>query len=180
MFESAHLFETPMGVCGFSWSAAGLTGVQLPEVDPAATAARLTRRGARLVGAGELDAPQQQVAGELVAFLGGDAQRFSTTALDMTRCTAFEQRVYAALRQVVWGETVTYGALAQAAGAAEAARAVGAAMARNAWPLIVPCHRVLAAGGRMGGFSAHGGAVTKAALLAREGVHPGGAQMALF
>ena len=98
----------------------------------------------------------------------------------MARHSAFEQAAYAALRKVTWGQTVTYGDLAHALGDPGAARAIGVAMGRNSWPLIVPCHRVLGANGWLGGFSAPGGTVTKKALLEREGVYPDGGQLALF
>ena len=116
----------------------------------------------------------------LKAFTSGIPTGFQDIRLDMHRHGAFEQAVYAVLRQVPWGETVTYGWLAKTAGQPLGAQAVGMAMGRNSWPLVVPCHRVLAAGGKTGGFSAYGGVTTKAALLQREGVYLDGGQMALF
>jgi methylated-DNA-[protein]-cysteine S-methyltransferase len=96
---------------------------------------------------------------------------FLETPLDFDGQDPFFARIYEALRQIGWGRTTTYGALAAAVGAPrEAARDVGEAMAKNPTPLLVPCHRVLAAGGKLGGFSAPGGATTKAAMLRIEGV----------
>lgn len=180
MFESACTFDTAIGPCGLAWSEAGLTGVQLPESSPAQTAARITRRGASLVE--ESDAPPEvaSVIAALRAFLSGEPTCFDTVRLDMQRHSDFEQAAYRALRKVVWGQTVTYGVLAETIGKSGAAQAIGLAMGRNSWPVIVPCHRVLGANGWLGGFSAPGGTVTKKALLEREGVYPDGGQMALF
>jgi methylated-DNA-[protein]-cysteine S-methyltransferase len=94
--------------------------------------------------------------------------------LDLAPEDAFFAQIYAALRRVGWGRTTTYGALAKEVGAGrEAARDVSEAMARNPAPLIIPCHRVLAAGGRIGGFSAPGGSRTKIRMLELEGVRIG-------
>lgn len=180
MFESACLFETSIGTCGIAWTAIGLTAVQLPEASMGATRARLLRHGAALVSRAEAPPEVCEALGLLAGFLAESVVSLSQVRLDMFRASAFEQQVYAALREVGWGETVTYGGLALATGCDGAARAVGAAMARNAWPLVVPCHRVLASDGRLGGFSAPGGTVTKAALLAREGIFVDGGQRSLF
>jgi len=99
----------------------------------------------------------------------------SFVRLDMDALPPFHRRVYEAARAIPWGATMTYGALAKVAGAAGAARAVGQALARNPFALIVPCHRVVAAGRRIGGFSAHGGITMKLRLLAIEG-HESAAQ----
>jgi methylated-DNA-[protein]-cysteine S-methyltransferase len=93
---------------------------------------------------------------------------FIDIALDFAGIGDFEARAYIALRQTGWGEATSYGALAKVLGEPGAARAVGAAMGRNPWPLIVPCHRVLAASGRIGGFSAPGGTGTKRRMLQLE------------
>lgn len=180
MFESACTFDTAIGPCGLAWSEAGLTGVQLPEASPAQTAARIARHGASLVE--ESDAPPEvaSVIAALRAFLSGEPTSFDAVRLDMQRHSDFEQAAYRALRKVGWGQTVTYGALAETIGKPGAAQAIGLAMGRNSWPVIVPCHRVLGANGWLGGFSAPGGVVTKKALLEREGVYPDGGQMALF
>jgi methylated-DNA-[protein]-cysteine S-methyltransferase len=170
------LFETALGVCGIAWSGAGLLRVQLPDRDAAATAARLSKTARRAGGA--VPALATDAAERLSDYASGRPVDFSGIALDFAGIAAFEATVYHALRKVERGETVTYGELAQRAGSPGAAQAVGTAMARNPWPVVVPCHRVLAAGNKPGGFSAPGGLLTKAKLLAMEGVYlDGGAPM---
>jgi methylated-DNA-[protein]-cysteine S-methyltransferase len=105
--------------------------------------------------------------------LAGECVDFSPLVLDLSGVGGFYRRIYEATRRLAWGETATYGELARRVGSPGAARAVGQAMGRNPIPLIVPCHRVLASGHGIGGFSAFGGAVTKTRLLALEGVHLG-------
>jgi methylated-DNA-[protein]-cysteine S-methyltransferase len=95
---------------------------------------------------------------------------FQSLSLDLQSVTDFNQRIYAALRRIPFGTTTTYGALALSVGNPGAAQAVGIAMARNPWPVVVPCHRVLAAAKNIGGFSAFGGTATKRRLLQLEGV----------
>ncbi|MFN4226080.1 MAG: methylated-DNA--[protein]-cysteine S-methyltransferase [Hyphomonas sp.] len=177
MFESATTFDTPAGLCGLGWSVAGLTRVRPFAPSPA----KAVKPGAALVP--EADAPAHITAtiAALRAFLAGESVRFDETVLDFSGLPDFEAALYRALRGVGWGVTVSYGELARRIGAdTGTARAVGAAMGRNPWPLIVPCHRVLTSDGKLGGFSAPGGTPTKAALLAREGVHLDGGQLALF
>ena len=121
------------------------------------------------------------VIASLRAFLSGVPTSFNDVTLDFSGLSEFEAALYRALRAVPWGETVSYGDLARHIGEGNgAARGVGVAMGRNPWPLIVPCHRVLTSEGKLGGFSAPGGGRTKSALLAREGVHLDGGQLALF
>jgi methylated-DNA-[protein]-cysteine S-methyltransferase len=170
--ERYCLFETGFGTCGIAWSDAGVVRLQLPERTRERTAGRI-----RLGDREEADVPPRavgEVIGELVAYFAGQRIDFSGVAVDLSRVPAFHRSIYGALRKVGWGETATYGELARRAGAPGAARAVGQAMGRNPVPIIIPCHRVLAAGGKIGGFSAYGGAVTKERLLALEGVHPSG------
>ena len=175
-------FPTPFGTCGLAWSAAGLLRVQLPESDAAVTVARLHRIGA----APAAEPPPVWVIecmALLCAHLDGTATDFRHLPLDDRALSDSERAIYLALREVRWGETTTYGALARATGAPGDARVVGRAMARNPWPVVVPCHRVLAAGQSLGGFSAPGGVATKVRLLALEGVTSGGgpsAQQDLF
>jgi methylated-DNA-[protein]-cysteine S-methyltransferase len=168
-----HVFETAMGFCAIAWSDAGIARFQLPT-KAAEAAERLMRR--RAFGA-KPAAPPESVAAVVEAakrYFAGEETDFSQVQLDFAGEDAFFARVYDALRQVGWGRTTTYGALAKEIGAGrEAARDVGEAMAKNPAPLIVPCHRVLAAGGRIGGFSAPGGSKTKARMLELEGVHLG-------
>jgi methylated-DNA-[protein]-cysteine S-methyltransferase len=96
--------------------------------------------------------------------------RVHNFAISLDGCTDFHKRIYAALLNVGWGKTTTYGALAAEVGTPDAARAIGQAMGRNPLPIIIPCHRVLASGGRIGGFSSPGGTTTKERLLVLEGV----------
>lgn len=166
------LFDTPIGVCGIAWRdgdvGAEVVGTNLPEANAAATRARIARRHP---GAVETAPPPsvQTAIGAIVALLSGERADLSTIALDLAHATPFERRVYAVARAIAPGATLTYGEIAARVGEPQAAREVGQAMGRNPCPLIVPCHRVLAAGGKTGGFSAHGGTMTKRKLLAIEG-----------
>jgi methylated-DNA-[protein]-cysteine S-methyltransferase len=173
-----HVFETAMGFCAIAWSDAGVVRFQLP-VKSAEAGDRLMRR--RADGA-EPGAPPEDVAGVVAAakrYFDGEETDFSRVRLDLDGEDAFFSQIYSALRRVGWGRTTTYGALAKEIGAGrEAAREVGEAMARNPAPLIIPCHRVLAAGGGIGGFSAPGGSTTKIRMLALEGVRVGAPESA--
>lgn len=162
------LFDTALGRCGIAWSARGVVAVQLPEADEATTRSRLAR-SAR--GAPEAAPPPAvRVAIEAIAALLAGAKRdLEDVVLDESGVPDFHRRVYAAARRIPPGRTATYGELAAQLGLPGAARAVGQALGRNPFTLIVPCHRVLAAGGRSGGFSAHGGVTTKLRLLEIEG-----------
>lgn len=172
--ERGMLFASAFGPCGIAWNANGLTRLQLPEQDAAATELRLRPRAGL---AHPAEAPEW-VSWAVVAlqrYFAGRAVDFAGICLDLSGCSPFHQRIYDALRGVGWGRTTTYGALAAEVGSPDAARAIGQAMGRNPLPIIVPCHRVLASGGKIGGFSAHGGATTKERLLVLEGVaraHP--------
>lgn len=163
-----HLFDSALGTCGVAWSDVGLVAFQLPERTPEEARARLAQ------ARGHTEAPPPAWVKREIAraqrHLGGAPQRFEEVRLDLTLVPPFHAKVYAALLSVPPGETVTYAELAARAGSKGAVRAVGQAMAKNPIPLVVPCHRVLAAGGAPGGFSAYGGRVTKAKLLALEGV----------
>jgi methylated-DNA-[protein]-cysteine S-methyltransferase len=161
------LFDTNLGRCGIAWSRAGVLRLQLPEPDDDAVRARLLRAGP----ASEAEPPAEvtEAIEGVTALLAGAPRDLRAVVLDMSAVSAWEQRVYAALREVGPGETVTYGELARRLGEPGAAQAVGRAMARNPFAPVVPCHRVLAAGGGTGGFSAAGGATTKVRLLELEG-----------
>lgn len=165
------VFDTAIGTCGVAWSEAGLVGVQLPEGSEPATRARVRRR---FPTAAETSPPPdvRRAIDAVRALLRGEPTDLSAIVLDMADVPAFNRRIYDVARTILPGETRTYGALATAIGAPGEARAVGEAMGRNPFPLVVPCHRVLAAGGRLGGFSARGGAVTKRRLLVIEGAVP--------
>jgi methylated-DNA-[protein]-cysteine S-methyltransferase len=165
------IFETASGFCAIAWNEVGITRLQLPAKSPEA-AERLLRR--RTPGV-EPGTPGPEVAEAVAAvqrYFAGEETDFSRITLDLSSQDVFFKEVYAAARQVRWGRTTTYGTVAKELGAGpEAARDVGEAMARNPVPLIIPCHRVLAAGGKLGGFSAPGGAATKLRMLALEGIH---------
>jgi len=185
MGETAHhyfVFETAGGFCGIAWNGVGITRFQLPTRSAEATERVLLRR---IPGASP-GAPTPAVAEAVAAvtrYFDGQETDFSGFVLDLGGQDPFFKQVYAAARQVGWGRTTTYGTLAKELGAGpEAARDVGQAMATNPVALFIPCHRVLAAGGKVGGFSAPGGSATKIRMLALEGVRlepPPPAQRAL-
>ena len=164
-----YLFDTAFGPCAIAWSEAGLTRVQLPESTRAQTEARIRRYGADPSGT-PLPAFAADAVSALQMYLVGTVVTLDTLRLDESVVATFNASIYRALRAVPRGVTVTYGDLANQVGQPGAARAVGMAMGRNPWPVIVPCHRVVARGGKMGGFSAPGGTATKEKLLALEGV----------
>jgi methylated-DNA-[protein]-cysteine S-methyltransferase len=186
MTEPRHnylIFETAVGFCGIAWGRAGITRLQLPTTSHASAERILVRR---LPDAqpGTPTPEVQEVVAAIVRYFAGEKIDFSDVKLDLGMQEAFYQRIYAAARQVGWGQTTTYGTLAKELGAPpEAARDVGQAMAKNPVPLIIPCHRVLAAGGKLGGFSAPGGVAAKTRMLALEGIPtepPSPAQQTLF
>jgi len=161
------LFDTPIGPCGIAWSAAGLTGVQLPEGDAAQTRACMARRFPHCQE-GEPPTSVREAMDAVAGLLSGTPPQpadLRHIQLDLDGVSAFHQRVYAAARALQPGQTTTYGAMARELGEPGAARAVGQALGANPFAPIVPCHRILAAHGRSGGFSAHGGADTKLRLL---------------
>jgi methylated-DNA-[protein]-cysteine S-methyltransferase len=168
MTVSFTLFDTAIGRCAIAWGPRGIACVQLPEANEPATRARVFQRFPR---AREVAPPSEaeRARDRIVAYLRGEPGDLASVPLDMELVPPFHRRVYEAARGIPWGATMTYGALAAQAGAAGSARAVGQALARNPFAIIVPCHRVGAAGGRIGGFSANGGTTTKLRLLAIEG-----------
>jgi methylated-DNA-[protein]-cysteine S-methyltransferase len=160
MGQTAHqyrVFETAGGFCGIAWNGVGITRFQLPTKSAEATERLLQRR---LPGA-EPGTPPPDVAAAIAAaqrYFAGEETDFSGFTLDLGEQEEFFKQIYAAARRVGWGHTTTYGTLAKELGAGpEAARDVGQAMAQNPVALIIPCHRVLAAGGKVGGFSAPAG-----------------------
>jgi methylated-DNA-[protein]-cysteine S-methyltransferase len=164
------IFETAAGFCGIAWNGVGITRFQLPTKRAQATERLLLRRtpGARP------GAPIAQIAEAIAAvqrYFAGEETDFSRFTVDLGRQEPFFEQIYAAARRVGWGCTTTYGGLARELGAGpEAARDVGQAMATNPVALFIPCHRVLAAGGKVGGFSAPGGSAAKIRMLELEGV----------
>lgn len=170
------LFETAIGRCGIAWGGDRVVGFALPDEDDEATLAPLLRRSPGSARAVPPPAIADAIA-SVRALLAGEPAELSTISVDLSGTPDFERRVYAALRAVPCGETITYGALAERVGSPGAARAVGAAMGRNPIPVIIPCHRVLASGGRGGGFSAPGGTTTKFRLLQIEQARRGAETM---
>ena len=182
MGQAAHqylVFETASGFCGIAWNGVGITRFQLPARSAEATERNLRRR---LPGA-EPGAPTPEVIEAVTAvkrYFEGERIDFSDVRLDLDEQDDFFKQIYAAARRVGWGRTTTYGTLAKELGVGpEAARDVGQAMAKNPVPLLIPCHRVLAAGGKVGGFSAPGGSAAKVRMLELEGVHVGPPQASL-
>ena len=162
------LFDTAIGRCGIAWNDRGVVGVHLPERSEAETHERLAHRSGE---ASETTPPAavQRVVDGIVALLRGEMADLSAVTLDLDGVPLFDRRVYEEARSVPPGATITYGEIATRLGAPEEARAVGRALARNPFAIVVPCHRVLAAGGKFGGFSANGGVRTKRGLLSIEG-----------
>jgi methylated-DNA-[protein]-cysteine S-methyltransferase len=167
------LFDTAIGRCGIVWNSRGIVGVQLPEGNELATRNRILRRCA---SARETAPPAQvqRAIEDIVALLRGEPRDLGYLRIDGDDIPDFQRRVYDVARTIPPGATLTYGEIAERLGDRSLARDVGAALSQNPWPIIVPCHRVLAAGGKSGGFSARGGADTKLRLLAIEGAQPGG------
>lgn len=165
------LFDTAIGRCGIAWGADGIAGVQLPQPNEAQTRQRLIERsGGDVI---EADAPPPVIAiiGDIVALMEGKPRDLSSVALDVSRISAFQRNVYDITRGIRAGATLTYGDIAKRLGDVALSREVGQALGQNPFPIIVPCHRVLAAGDKPGGFSANGGVATKLRMLAIEGAH---------
>lgn len=167
------LFETTIGCCAFVWSARGVAGVQLPEASEAATRARVLRRYPSAQEAAPSSEILQAIDG-IVALLRGEPRDLTGVTIDNEDTPEFNARVYAIASKIPPGSTMTYGAIAERLGDHLLAREVGTALGQNPCPIIMPCHRVLAAGGKTGGFSASGGVMTKLRLLTIEGAQPGG------
>ncbi|MGZ5863801.1 MAG: methylated-DNA--[protein]-cysteine S-methyltransferase [Xanthobacteraceae bacterium] len=164
---SFDLFETAIGVCAIVWTSRGICGVQLPERNAQKTLARVKRR---YPSAMEAAAPPhiRDAIVEIVALLEGEARDLSAIALDLDGIPDFNRQVYDVARKIGPGATITYGEIATKLGDRLLARDVGQALGKNPIPIIVPCHRVLAANGKTGGFSAPGGVNTKMRMLSIE------------
>ena len=179
--EGFTLFDTRYGPCGIAWGLRGIVGVQLPEADGAATRARMKKRFPLLR---ECTAPPdvQAAMARITHLLTGGIDDLADIDLDWHGVSEFHRRVYQLARRIPPGETRTYGEVARELGDKGLARAVGQALGHNPFAPVVPCHRVLAAGGKPGGFSAHGGASVKLRMLAVEGaeaaaIHSGSAPL---
>src|SRR5260370_6679011 len=148
------LFDTDIGRCGIAWGARGIIGVQLPEAGEARTRARLARRYPH---AREAPPPAEvrRVIDRIVSLLGGQASDLSAAALDMDGVPEFDRPVYRVALAIAPGATLSYGEIAARLGERGLARDGGQALGRNPFPIILPCHRVLAAGGNAGGVAAN-------------------------
>jgi methylated-DNA-[protein]-cysteine S-methyltransferase len=168
------LIETGIGWIGIAWSKRGLTRLQLPARDRQATERRLlaTIHGPAAESA-DMTAPIADLVGMLRRYGAGEPVDFSNVPVDLDGVDPFRRAIYDAARRLSFGETTTYGGLAEEAGYKGRAQDTGQALGRNPVPIVVPCHRILAAGNRIGGFSAPGGSAAKERLLEMEGVHLG-------
>ncbi len=168
MTDAAYaLFDTPIGRCGAVWGAHGLLGVQLPMTREEQTRTRLAQR----FPDAEESAPPPETAraiADMKRLLEGERIDLSWIALDMDGVPDFNRQVYALARAVPAGETTSYGDIAVKLGDKALSRDVGQALGHNPFPIVVPCHRVMAAGGKTGGFSANGGVETKLKMLSIE------------
>ncbi|WP_320202000.1 methylated-DNA--[protein]-cysteine S-methyltransferase [Agrobacterium sp. rho-13.3] len=166
----SHVFSTAAGYCAIAWHEGGIMRFQLPT-KTADEAARLMLRKVPAAKPTEATADIRDLIDRVKAYFAGERVEFLGVALDLGEQSDFFSKVYASVRSLPWGHATTYGALAKELGAGpEAARDVGQAMAKNPVPLIIPCHRVLAAGGKLGGFSAPGGVTAKVHMLELEGI----------
>jgi len=162
------LFDTAIGICSIEWGPRGINGLQLPMGSDEKTRARIRQRHGDIVEtepAGEV----QIAIDRIVELLAGKPDDLLDIALDLDGVPEFNRGVYDIARSIPPGKTMTYGDIAKKLGGVELSRDVGQALGRNPCPIVVPCHRVLAAGNKPGGFSARGGVDTKLKMLAIEG-----------
>jgi methylated-DNA-[protein]-cysteine S-methyltransferase len=162
------LFDTAIGACGIVWTARGIKAVQLPLSDEDKTRTRIHQRYGRLAEAIPPAGVQTAIDG-MIELLEGKPNDLSNVVLDLDDVPEFHRGVYEIARTIPPGQTMTYGDIAKRLGGVELSRDVGQALGHNPCPIVVPCHRVLAAGGKPGGFSANGGVATKLKMLAIEG-----------
>ena len=162
------LFPTAIGLCAIAWTEREIAGAQLPETDERAARSRMQRRFPNSV---EESPPQyvRHAIDGITALLRGEHRDLLEIPLALNDVAPFDRDVYDAARAVPPGTTATYGDIAERIGEPHAAQAVGQALGRNPFAPIVPCHRILAAGGKMHGFSATGGVTTKLRMLTIEG-----------
>jgi methylated-DNA-[protein]-cysteine S-methyltransferase len=162
------IFDTAIGPCGILWGLRGITGVQLPMGSEDKTRNRIRQREASVSEAVPTAEVRRAIEG-IVELLEGKPNDLAEIVLDLDGVPEFNRGVYDIARKIPPGQTMTYGDIAKKVGGVELSRDVGQALGRNPCPIVVPCHRVLAAGGKPGGFSANGGVVTKLKMLAIEG-----------
>lgn len=169
--EYASLFETGFGRGVVIASARGVCAVVLPDSDGVSPAEQAALSGAATSPLTE------RVAGMLESYFKGECQDFADIPVDLRRLSPFRARILSLVREIPCGEVRSYGEVAAIAGVPRAARAVGGAMASNPVPIIIPCHRVIAANGNLTGFTAPGGMAVKKILLQMEGVEFKGGQV---
>lgn len=168
-----HVFDTALGFMGIAWSARGVRRFMLPGHDRETTDRRLAAMAPAYPATDDLPPAIAALVADVRRYAAGETVRFENVQLDLDGVDDFRLAIYGEARKLGFGETTTYGELASRAGHAGLARETGAAMGSNPIPLIVPCHRVLAAGNRIGGFSAPGGSRSKERMLALEGASVG-------
>jgi methylated-DNA-[protein]-cysteine S-methyltransferase len=173
-------FDTAIGSCGIAWTAdGGICGVALPEPSPEATLEQLRRRHPEC-GASSPPPPVQAVIARIARLLDGRPDDLRDVDIDVAGASEFARQVWSATRDIGPGCTTTYGEIARRVGSPDAAREVGQALGSNPVPIIVPCHRVVGAGGKLVGFSAPGGVTTKLRILGIERAASPDGQTALF
>lgn len=148
-------FETGIGVCKLVWQGEHVQSLQI---------------GVPHQSSDVMPNWVKDIVKKLQRHLSGKLQKFSSCPLNLEAIPKFHRVVYRELCQVPHGATISYAELAKRSGSPRAARAVGQAMARNPFPILIPCHRVLAASGQLGHYSGGKGAATKRELLLIEGV----------
>jgi len=166
--NSFAMFETPIGPCGIAWGQRGIVAVQLPMSSEDKTRKRIHQRFGEIEEAPPPPAVQRAIDG-MVELLSGKPNDLADVTLDLEGVPDFDRGVYDIARKIPPGKTLTYGDIAKRLGGVQLSRDVGQALGHNPCPIVVPCHRVLAAGGKPGGFSANGGVATKLKMLAIEG-----------
>lgn len=171
--QNYTLFETAIGAVGIAWNQRGLIGVQLPHADETKTRIRMRQRFPDAQESKPTPDVQSAIDG-IIALLRGEPRDLTDIMIDDSETPEFNAKVYAITRKIPPGKTITYGEIATQLGDKLLARDVGQALGQNPCPIVMPCHRVVAAGGKSGGFSAVGGVVTKLKLLSIEGAQPSG------
>jgi methylated-DNA-[protein]-cysteine S-methyltransferase len=166
--QNFAIFDTAIGPCGVVWGERGITGVQLPMGSEDKTRNRIHQRNGDASEAAPTPGVQRAID-RIIELLAGNPDDLTDIELDLDGVPEFNRGVYDIARSIPPGKTMTYGDIAKKLGGVELSRDVGQALGRNPCPIVVPCHRVLAAGGKPGGFSANGGVVTKLKMLAIEG-----------
>jgi methylated-DNA-[protein]-cysteine S-methyltransferase len=162
------IFDTALGRCGVAWGERGINAVQLPMGSEKMTRSRIRQRFGDI--AESVPPAEVQVAIDgIVELLAGKPNDLREVVIDLDGVPEFHRGVYDIARTIPPGKTLTYGDIAKKLGGVELSRDVGQALGRNPCPVVVPCHRVLAAGDKPGGFSANGGVVTKLKMLEIEG-----------